>query len=131
MKRGQALQRKSAMKPRATWMPRQRATPRRSSRILDESYLAWVRRQRCAVALVLGRGDCWGPTDPEHERQGVGMGQVASDSRVWPCCRSHHVQRHSKAGNGWTAGMDRSHLRAFITERIAEARERYLAGGAR
>lgn len=131
-------------------LKRKRLTERRSSRVRDEAYLAWVRLQPCAVhsffvsilrAPRIRRGDdivvenlaegarCWGPIDPEHMREGVGMGQKASDRDAWPCCRGHHEQRHNTA-SGAFRGWTRTQLNTFIRERIAEANaayERHLA----
>jgi hypothetical protein len=120
-----ALHRKSRLR-------RKRLTERRSSRVRDEAYLAWVRMQPCAVAayhcgvMLVG---CSGSIDPDHQREGVGMGQKASDRQAWPCCRAHHDQRHDLTGvfRGWT----REQLREFIANRIAEANaayERHRAG---
>ena len=126
---------------RKTRLAPKRATVRRSSRVRDEAYLAWVRLQPCRVRSMMEtpfnagflssmapNARCWGPTDPEHQRQGVGMGQKASDRDAWPCCRTHHDQRHDLSGvfKGWT----REQMRSFIRERIAEANaayERHLA----
>lgn len=135
MKRS-ALQRKSRLRRGAAQLERgrlapRRATERRSSRVRDEQYLAWLRRQPCAVGGFLARAGhayslswhCSGPTDPEHKREGVGAGQKASDADAWPCCRRHHDDRH--ALRGVFAGWSRGQLREFIRERIAEARGRY------
>jgi hypothetical protein len=130
-----ALHRKSRLR-------RKRPTERRSSRVRDEAYLAWVRLQPCRVRSMMEtpfnvgfllssmapNAYCWGPSDPEHQREGVGMGQKASDRDAWPCCRTHHGQRHDLSGvfKGWT----REQMRSFIRDRIAEANaayERHLA----
>ncbi len=129
---------------RKSGLRRKRPTERRSSRVRDEVYLAWVRLQPCAVLGVLASGGppecvacvvtaqplwrCSGPIDPEHRREGVGAGQKASDRDAWPCCRRHHEDRH--ALTGIFAGWKRAQLRAFIRERITEANaayERHLA----
>lgn len=113
-------------------LPARRATERRSSRVLDDAYLAWVRLQPCAVGFLIGIAHrslafklypCSGPTDPDHKRQGVGAGKRASDRDAWPVCRRHHDDRHALAGvfKGWT----RDQMRAFITVRIAEANAAY------
>lgn len=114
---------------------RKRSAVRRSSRVRDDAYLAWVRRQPCAVHAAYGSAGypwpqmlismlaCFGPIDPEHKREGVGMGQKASDRDAWPCCRTHHDERHSLTGvfTGWT----RAQLRQFIAEQIIIANARY------
>jgi len=66
---------------------------------------------------------CSGPTDPEHKREGVGMGQKASDRDAWPCCRQHHDERHGLTGV--FAGWSRDQMRRFIDEQIAIANGRY------
>lgn len=131
------LRRKTRLSPK-------RATVRRSSRVLDEAYLAWVRLQPCAVgklfefvsrqsavratpdlaARLASDSVCWGPVDPEHKREGVGMGQKASDRDAWPCCRGHHDQRHNTA-SGAFKNWTRAQLNEFIDARIAEANAAY------
>lgn len=132
----------SPAKPRKR-LPAKRATERRSSRVRDEEYLAWCRLQPCAVGKMIADGwwkdpddhfvrtvapvfGCRGPTDPEHKREGVGMGQKASDRDAWPCCRGHHEHRHNTK-SGFFKGWPRAQLDAFIRERIAEANARYDA----
>lgn len=126
------LRRKTRLSPK-------RATVRRSSRVLEEAYLAWVRLQPCAVRAFLAPAwesekgfraaiaaallSCSGPTDPDHKRQGVGAGKRASDRDAWPVCRRHHDDRHALTGvfKGWT----REQMREFIDARIAEANAAY------
>lgn len=104
-----------------------RATERRSSRVSNPHYLAWLRAQRCGVAVAFGEqaGPCWGPIDPEHKREGVGMGQRASDADAWACCRLHHEQRHD--GRGVFAAMTRDQLREFIRLQISMFLTAYTA----
>lgn len=107
-----------------------RDTDRRSSRVEDPAYLAWLRLQPCAVGRILGHElDCCETVDPEHERQGVGMSQTASDRRAWPCCRLHHKARHALNGNGFFAGFEKTQLRDFIESRITAANLAYLLAG--
>ena len=109
---------------RSTRLRARRATSRRSSRVMDPAYLAFLREDSCGVARSLGYdGDCSGPMDPEHERQGVGMGQKADDARAWSCCRKHHDERHALSGffKGWL----RPQLRTFIAGQIDISRARY------
>lgn len=114
-----------------------RPTVRRSSRVIDDAYLAWVRMQPCAARAAMEtpfnagflsssmalNARCFGPIGPDHKRQGVGAGKRASDRDAWPVCRRHHDDRHALAGvfKGWT----RDQMRAFITVRIAEANAAY------
>lgn len=123
MRSGGKLARYTGLR-RFSRLPQVRATPRRSSRTTDQSYLQFLRNDTCGVALILGHErDCWGPIDPEHEREGVGIGQTASDDRAWSCCRSHHRQRHDL--NGYFKGWPRERLRLFIQQRITVSRTRY------
>jgi hypothetical protein len=113
---------------RKALLKRRPGPARRSSRVEDKAYLAWLRLQPCGVARLLGRSDlCGGPTDPDHERQGVGMGQRASDRRAWPCCRIHHSQRHDL--NGFFRGFDGDRLTDFIERRIEDANVAYERSG--
>lgn len=132
MKRGKPLRRKTAIRRWTRIRPR-RAKPRRG-RIEDPDYLAWLRRQPCQVPAALGAaaGPCGGRIDPEHKREGVGGGRKADDKDAWSCCRRHHRQRHRKnAADSAFRHMSPEQLNAFIVERIAEARARYLSHGSR
>ena len=110
---------------RTSGMPVRRSAPRRSSRLENPHYLAWLREQPCGVPFILkdAAGPCGGPVDPEHKREGVGMGQRASDADAWACCRVHHDQRHD--GRGVFATMTRADLRLFIRAQIAMCRAAY------
>lgn len=120
------LRRKSALARRSR-IAQVRAKARRSSRVRDEAYLAWVRQQPCRVGAA-GVPGCLGPIDPDHKRAGVGAGTKASDRDAWPVCRKHHDDRHAMRGP--FTFMTKEQLRAFIDARIAEANaayERHLA----
>jgi hypothetical protein len=112
---------------RRTRLAPKRATPRRSSRVEAPHYLAWLREQPCGVPFILkdAAGPCGGPVDPEHKREGVGMGQKASDMDAWACCRIHHDQRHD--GRGVFSTMTRDELRTFIRMQIAMFKTAYTA----
>lgn len=120
------LARTGGLKRRARMSPK-RATPRRSSRVVNSHYLAWLREQPCGVPYILkdAAGPCGGPVDPEHKREGVGMGQRASDADAWACCRVHHDQRHD--GRGVFASMTRAELRVFIRLQIKMCLAAYTA----
>lgn len=102
-------------------------TRRRSSRIEAPHYLAWLRLQRCGVAIAFPgeAARCSGPIDPEHKREGVGMSQCASDADAWACCRLHHDERHD--GRGPFAAMDKATLREFIRRQIDMYRAAFTA----
>jgi hypothetical protein len=126
VKRTATLTRKTPL-ARTSRLPRRRATPRRSSRVENPHYLAWLREQPCGVPYLLkvAAGPCGGPVDPEHKREGVGMGQRASDADAWACCRVHHDQRHD--GRGVFATMTRAELRLFIRLQIKMCLAAYTA----
>lgn len=123
-----AIARKAPLARKAR-MPRKRVTPRRRDAdvVRNPHYLAWLREQPCGVAVIFRdrASECGGPTDPEHKREGVGMGQRASDMDTWACCRVHHEQRHD--GRGVFAAMDRAELRTFIRMQIAMYLTAYTA----
>ena len=118
------LKRKTPL-ARASRMPARRGAARRSSRVLDPSYLAWIRRQPCAAGACFGvaGGECIGASEPEHKREGVGMGQKSSDLYAYPICRRHHGDRHD--GRGAFGAMSRDELRAWVSARIVEANSSY------
>lgn len=94
---------------------------------VDGHYLAWLREQRCGVRVAFGAaaGPCMLPIDPEHKREGVGMGRRAPDVWAWACCRGHHDDRHD--GRGIFATLDRADLRTFIRMQIAMYRAAFTA----
>ena len=122
------LKRKTPL-ARTSRIPARRSTPRRRDAdvVRNPHYLAWLRQQPCGVPYILkdAAGPCGGPVDPEHKREGVGMGQRASDADAWACCRVHHDQRHD--GRGVFATMTRAELRTFIRMQIAMFKTAYTA----
>lgn len=123
-----ALTRKTPL-ARTSRIPARRSTPRRRDAdvVRNPHYLAWLREQPCGVAAIFRdkAGPCGGPVDPEHKREGVGMGQRASDADAWACCRVHHDQRHD--GRGVFATMTRAELRLFIRLQIKMCLTAYTA----
>lgn len=117
--------RSSSRLARVKHLAAKRDRPRRSSRVLDPAYLAWVRTQLCVCGDAFV---CEGRTEPDHQREGVGAGRKASDRDSYPLCSLHHRHRHDLTGpfRGWT----RERLRTWIAERIAEANARYDAARA-
>lgn len=61
-------------------------------RVRDNAFLAWVRRQPCAVGPV----GCGGPTEAAHVRLSApgepmtGMQRKPNDARCVPLCQNHH-----------------------------------------
>lgn len=109
-------------------MKRRRATPRRSSYFRDDAYLDFVRSQPCAIAAALGplAGPCSSTIDPDHQREGAGMGQRSPDPCAYPACRDHHDDRHAAHGRrGVFAHWSRAQLNDFIRDRVAESQTRW------
>jgi hypothetical protein len=92
---------------------RKRATPRRSSRVRNEAWLAEVRKLPCCVSTTW----CLGRVEADHAGK-RGLGQKCSDRETIPLCSIHHRHRTDCVGyfRGWTA--DR--MRAWCDARIAE-----------
>lgn len=116
---------KRSAPPRRTPIARGRSRTKYARRERDLEYLAWVRRQPCLVAAILGCGvDCGGPIEADHcgER---GLGQKAPDATALPMCRHHHRQRHDVQGF-WRA-LSREQRREILNEQIAGHRAIYEA----
>lgn len=83
-------------------------------RVRDPGFLAFLRRQSCAV----GPDGCSGPVEAAHVRYSVpgegstGMQRKPSDTRAVPLCRVHHRDgpdaQHSTSERAWWAkhGID-------------------------
>lgn len=77
------------------------------SRVRDHGYLAWLRRQPCAVGPV----GCSGPIEAAHVRLSApgepmtGMQRKPSDSRALPLCVAHHREgpdaQHGRGERQW------------------------------
>lgn len=83
--------RKARTKPPA---PKHRNAP---TRVKDNVFLAWIRRQPCAVGPV----GCSGPIEAAHVRshrpggRPTGMGRKPDDlGNVNPLCHGHHAAQH-------------------------------------
>lgn len=81
MKRSAPLQRRTRLRPR-------RATQRRSERVRDRAYMAWVRERPC---VLVGTGECAGRTEAHHAG-GRPLGRKADDDTTIPLCRHHHAR---------------------------------------
>ena len=84
----------------------------------DPDYLAWVRRQRCAVP------GCESSSEAHHPRHDVGLGLRAHDHRAIPLCHQHHAELHGLCG--YFKGWSREQVRAFCERESAATRARYL-----
>ena len=69
---------------------RKRAKPRDDGK-RDPAYLAWIRRQPCALATYA----CTGGTHAHHATAGRGLGQKAHDHTAVPLCALHHEAFHA------------------------------------
>ena len=77
-------------------LPARRATPRRSERVCNLSYLAWVNTLTCAASGLNGHV-CEGPIEADH----VGprpLGRKADDTTCIALCLLAHRQRTDHAG---------------------------------
>jgi hypothetical protein len=102
-------------------MRKRRSRPRRSSRIIDEPRLTWMREQPCCAC---GRPLSSVPHHSRHDDDGrpVGAGRKANDDRTMPLCWDCHVLLHAR--NGRFRHID---VLAWENEQIAQARAAYLS----
>ncbi len=114
-----ALTRKTPL-ARTSRMPARRSTPRRSSRVSDPAYLAWVRTLVCCARDL---SPCSGGIEADHAAKKVGGGRKSDDRGAIALCRSHHQARHDYAGpfRSWTAPQ----LRAWLDEHIVATQDHY------
>lgn len=106
------------MKPRKP-LPRKRSTPRRSSRVRDEAWLAEVRKLQCAAVSDSCGTHCLGRVEADHAGARP-LGRKASDDTAIPMCQRHHRERTDATGyfKGWGAAR----MRMWLDIRIAETR---------
>lgn len=98
-----------------------RATTRRSKRIRDLVYLAWmIRTQPCAARGVGACGGGW-VTEADHVGRRP-LGRKCSDRETIPLCSAHHRDRHD--GN-LLPGWSKARLRAWLDEQVRIHQERY------
>lgn len=107
---------------RKTRLKAKRATKRRSGRVRDEAYMAWVRTLPC----VLQGGGCLGAIHAHHAGVRAG-GRKADDNTTIPFCARHHGAWHDGAFPflGWI----RQRRRDWATKRIAETQAAWHARG--
>jgi hypothetical protein len=93
LRRTASLSRRARLKPR-------RATPRRSSRVVDPQFLAVVRTLPCCAPWL---PRCTSPAEAHHAGY-RGIGQKSSDTEAIPLCRTHHSDWHDCRGvfAGWS-----------------------------
>lgn len=106
---------------RRTRLRPRRATPRRSERVRDLAYLAWVHTQPCAARGVAGHR-CDGPIEADHAGERP-AGRKADDATCIPLCMLGHRQRTDFAGpfRAW----DRETMRGFLAAAIASTAAAY------
>lgn len=94
LRRGKPLKRK-------TWMKQRRATPRRSGRVRDPAFMAWVRRQLCAVRVDQPDPNritpCSGRMEADHQGEHP-YGRKSNDNETVPMCHGHHGDRTNDTG---------------------------------
>jgi hypothetical protein len=108
---------------RRTRLKSKRATPRRSSRVRDEAWLAEVRRLPCCApfAYPLAMVDPWTPCRGRVEADHAGarpLGRKASDDTAIPLCQRHHRERTDYSGH--FKGWDAARMREWCDWKIAE-----------
>lgn len=106
-----------------------RATPRRSGRVKDESFLAWVRRQtRCIVDEEMPGLGCDGGIEANHLGDRP-FGRKADDDTAAPMCSRHHRHWTDYVGIFSPEGQTKAERRAWANRWISTMRERYLLEG--
>ena len=96
-------------------LPARRATPRRSERVRNLSYLAWVHTLTCAASGLNGHV-CEGPIEADH----VGprpLGRKADDTTCIALCLLAHRQRTDHAGP--FRAFTRDDMRRWVAEQLA------------
>jgi hypothetical protein len=123
------------LKARTPWTPRtarmqartpvksRRATPRRSGRVRDAAYMAWVRTLTCAASAMDGHV-CEGAMEADHVGA-RGLGQKCSDRETIALCSLAHRQRTDFAGP--FRSFDREQMRAFVGDALARTAAAWAA----
>lgn len=127
------LKRKTGLSPKRT-------KRRRSSRVHNDEFLAFVRVQLCSVQQEWPKSEtcgweqfssphmpafaCEGRIDPDHDSRGRGYGQKSSDTLAIPICRKHH--RHRTDRNGVFRYMTKEEMHAWVDRAQARTRANWL-----
>lgn len=116
MKRGGPLKRRTRLKAK-------RSTKRRSGRVRDTEYMAWIRSLPC----ILAGNHCSGRVHAHHAGKRA-FGRKASDNTCIPLCAGHHGELHERRGYFLTGGA--SFVRQWQDARIADYQRawRLIAG---
>lgn len=128
MRRRAAPLKRSAQLARKTRVNPRRATPRRSSRVVDPAYLDEVRNLPCCSCLAPA------PSQAHHAATWKrGLGQKCSDDLAVPLCTACHQGLHDKTGRfaGYTREQTRLWAERAIerTQADVAARRAAAAGG--
>lgn len=114
MKRGGYIKRRTTLRPR-------REKPRRNE-VVDEAYLAWVRRQAC----------CCGGRDPRCHGEPIQAHHTikGNDHSAIPLSRWCHLEgRHGGVGGrkGWLGSMPLAVVKEWERGQVVATRTVYLA----
>lgn len=92
----------------------------------DPGYLAWLRRQHCAVKThpFPGATHCQGITEAHHPT-GAGMAKKAPDRRAFPLCALHHRPGFHDGHDPTFAGWKRERRNDWQDEMSATYRAKY------
>lgn len=102
---------------------RQKRISKYRARARDFEYMAWIRRQPCAVrAEHRLTSPCAGRMEADHAGLRA-MGQKADDRTCIPLCHKHHVQRTSMSGV--FATFTKTTMRAWLDSQVTDHQHRY------
>lgn len=99
---------------RKTRMKQRREKPRRSGRVRNPAFMAWVRRQPCAVRIEAPDPNrltpCTGRLESDHQGWRP-KGRKSNDDECVPMCKKHHAERTAQWG--CFRELDQEQLRAW------------------
>lgn len=86
----------------------------------DPDYCAWLRTQRCRMAV---HDPCGGPLEVHHRRDMTGLGLRPPDRDAMPLCRKHHAALHGMVGP--FRSMDKAARKSWELHQVAMLRTRW------
>lgn len=107
MKRSTPLRRRKRLTPK-------RSRPRRSGRVGNPEFMAWIRTLPC----ILEGGECSGRVHAHHAGPRP-FGRKAADDTCIPLCQRHHSDLHDGRGYFKSTGL-RGWLRLWQDARIRD-----------
>lgn len=110
---------RSAPPKRKTPVKRRRSKPRRSERVSDPVFMAWVRELPCLLRYT---GQCRGRIEADHAGKRP-LGRKADDTTCIPLCGRHHRERTDYRGA--FATMDAETMRVWCDVAIHMTRRDY------